>query len=218
MQFESNLSNKYSRFCIALVISLILPTMFATNCIAASDKAYRKETKTKSHNFDDTSSKSIPILMAASPRVSPAALNLVKKYEGFRSYAYIDTSGLPVIGYGQSKLNGKRVRMGQKVSRAKADAELERELYHIQKIVLANVRVKLNPNQLAALTSLVYNAGTRVVTRSTLARKLNAGNYAGAANEFLRWNKAYKKGKLVAFPGLTRRRQAERQLFLTPYK
>lgn len=218
MQFKSSNANRYVRSFVTLAIALYLPTMFAANSFAASDKAYRKETKTKPINFENISLNSTPILIASAPHVNPAALNLVKSYEGFRSYAYRDTNGLPVIGYGQSKLNGKRVYMGQKVSQAKADAELAKELYHIQKIVLANVRVKLNPNQLAALTSLVYNAGTRVVTRSTLIRKLNAGNYTGAANEFLRWNKAHKRGKLVAYPGLTKRRQAERQLFLTPYK
>ena len=106
--------------------------------------------------------------------------------------------------------------MGQWISKSDADAELAKELYLIQRTVKSHVKVKLTPNQLGALTSLAYNAGMRVVTSSTLARKLNAGNYAGAANEFVRWNKANKGGKLVPFAGLTRRRQAERSLFLTP--
>ncbi|MGD1919009.1 MAG: lysozyme, partial [Pleurocapsa sp.] len=136
-------------------------------------------------------------------QVLPATINLVKQYEGFRSYAYIDTSGLPVIGYGQSKINGKTVRMGQYITQAHADAALAKELYHIQNLVLANVKVELTPHQLGALTSLVYNAGTRVIKQSTLSRKLNAGDYEGAAAEFLRWNKANQGGKLVAMPGLT---------------
>lgn len=150
-------------------------------------------------------------------QVLPATINLVKQYEGFRSYAYIDTSGLPVIGYGQSKINGKTVRMGQYITQAQADAALAKELYHIQKLVLANVKVELTPHQLGALTSLVYNAGTRVIKQSTLSRKLNAGNYQGAAAEFLRWNKANQGGRLVAMPGLTKRRAAEKNMFLTSY-
>ena len=150
-------------------------------------------------------------------QVLPATINLVKQYEGFRSYAYIDTSGLPVIGYGQSKINGKTVRMGQYISQAQADTALVKELYHIQRLVLANVKVDLNPNQLGALTSLVYNAGARVVKQSTLSRKLNAGDYEGAAQEFVRWNKANQGGRLVALPGLTKRRIAEKKMFLTPY-
>ena len=161
-----------------------------------------------------------PVLLdnaiASTPRVSAATINLVKTHEGFSAKAYIDTSGLPVIGYGQTFVRGKRVKMGQWITKAEADRELARELYHIQRKVKSSVKVRLTPNQLGALTSLAYNAGMRVITNSTLARKLNAGNYAGAANEFVRWNKANKGGKLVPFAGLTRRRQAERQLFLTP--
>lgn len=161
-----------------------------------------------------------PVLLnnaiASTPSVSAATINLVKQHEGFSAKAYIDTSGLPVIGYGQTRVRGKRVKMGQWISKSEADAELVKELYLIQRTVKSHVRVKLTPNQLGALTSFAYNAGMRVVTSSTLARKLNAGNYAGAANEFVRWNKANKGGKLVPFAGLTRRRQAERALFLTP--
>ena len=76
----------------------------------------------------------------------------------------------------------------------------------------------MNPNQLGALTSLVYNAGTRILTDSTLIRKLNGGDYAGAAREFPRWNKANQGGQLVVFSGLTKRRLAEQQLFLAPYQ
>ena len=155
--------------------------------------------------------------MASNHKLLASTIDLVKQHEGFRSYAYIDTSGLPVIGYGQTRINGRTVRMGQYITRAQADAALEKELYHIQSLVLAHVKVKLTPHQLGALTSLVYNAGTRVIKQSTLSRKLNAGDYAGAAREFPRWNKANQGGRLVALPGLTRRRIAEQNLFLTPY-
>ncbi len=152
-----------------------------------------------------------------SDRVLPATINLVKEHEGFRSSAYIDTSGLPVIGYGQSKINGQTVRMGQYISQTQADTALAQELHYVQRLVLASVQVKLTPHQLGALTSLVYNAGTRVIKQSTLSRKLNAGDYQGAAQEFVRWNKANQGGMLVAMPGLTKRRVAEQNMFLTPY-
>ena len=71
---------------------------------------------------------------------------------------------------------------------------------------------------MGALTSFVYNAGMRIVTNSTLIRKLNAGDYSGAAREFPRWNKANKGGRLVVYSGLTRRRLAEQQLFLSDYE
>ncbi len=154
-------------------------------------------------------------VIASKLPVLPEVVNLVKNFEGFRASAYIDTSGLPVIGYGQTRINGKTVRLGQYITQAQADVALEQELYHIQRLVKTKVKVELNPYQLGALSSLVYNAGTIVITNSTLARKLNAGDYAGAAKEFPRWNKANQGGKLVVFPGLTKRRLAEQKLFLT---
>ena len=206
------INNYYSRLLVALGAFLIIPTAFSSAVIAANNQSHIQENQITNVSF------SLNNAIAAAPRVSPVAINLVKQYEGFRSYAYIDTNGLPVIGYGQSIIRGRKVRMGQYISRAEADAELAKELHRLQGFVASKVKVKLNPNQLAALTSLAYNAGIRVVTKSTLARKLNAGNYAGAANEILRWNKAHQGGKLVPLAGLIRRRQAERQLFLTPYK
>ena len=163
------------------------------------------------------SSSSSNQLLARLP-VVPQAIELVKRFEGFRSYSYIDSSGLPVIGYGQTRVNGTTVRMGQFITPALANAALEQELINIQRSVLAHVKVDLNPHQLGALTSLVYNAGVVIVKDSTLIRKLNAGDYAGAAREFPRWNKANLGGALVVYPGLTKRRLAEQQLFSTPYK
>lgn len=85
--------------------------------------------------------------MASRLPVLTKTINLVKQYEGFKAQAYIDTSGLPVIGYGQSRINGKPVRIGQYITKAQADAALQRELYHIQQLVLAHVKVDLNPYQ-----------------------------------------------------------------------
>jgi lysozyme len=150
--------------------------------------------------------------------VIPEAVNLVKNFEGFRSSAYIDTSGLPVIGYGQTEVNGSTVTLGQYITQSQADTALEQELYHIQQLVLSHVKVDLNPYQLGALTSLVYNAGAVILKDSTLIRKLNAGDYIGAAEEFIRWNKANQGGNLVVYSGLTKRRLAEQKLFLAPYR
>lgn len=185
--------------------------MFVSPSVATTasqnNKIFVKESPIKKTNLDKA-------IAHHTPPVRKTTINLVKRYEGFRSNAYMDTHGLPVIGYGQSKINGKRVRMGHYVSRAKADAELARELYQIQRLVLSRVKVRLTPNQLSALTSLVYNAGSGILTKSTLIRKLNAGDYAGAAREFPRWNKAHQGGRLVPLAGLTKRRLAEQRLFL----
>lgn len=207
-----NMNNYYCRFLAVSGTLLITSISFSLASIATGTNTNIKDYE--SNNTDIELNNTIATLGG----VNAATLNLVKQHEGFRSYAYIDTSGYPVIGYGQSRIRGRKVRMGQRISRAEADAELARELYQIQRIVRSKVKVQLNPNQIGALTSLVYNAGTRILTNSTLIRKLNAGNYEGAANEMLRWNKAHQGGRLVPLAGLTRRRQAERQLFLTPHK
>ena len=213
MRFNTALLNQKYRL-LTFTTALVAPFVVASSCIGAESISQRNISPNAAGALKPPTS-----IIASNPsdvRLLPATINLVKQHEGFRSYAYIDTSGLPVIGYGQTKIHGKTVQMGQYVTQAQADAALAQELYHIQRIVQSKVRVKLTPNQLGALTSLVYNAGTRVITTSTLSRKLNAGDYAGAAKEFPRWNKANQGGRLVALPGLTKRRLAEQKLFLTP--
>ena len=214
MTFNTFFFNQKCRL-LSFTTVFIAPFVVASSCLGTENVSYSSILPNAISEINDISSK----MIASNPndvQLLPATINLVKQYEGFRSYAYIDTSGLPVIGYGLSKINGKTVTMGQYVTQAQADAALAQELYYIQRLVLSKVRVKLTPNQLGALTSLVYNAGTGAITNSTLGRKLNAGDYAGAAREFPRWNKANQGGRLVAFPGLTKRRLAEQKMFLTP--
>ncbi len=142
------------------------------------------------------------------------ALKIIQEFEGFREQAYIDTDGTPVIGYGLSKVDGRKIQLGDRISVTKADAALRKQVLHLQEQIKSMVKVKLNSNQLSALISFAFNVGIHGVKRSTLLKKLNAGDYVGAANEFPRWNKAHVRGQLVPLAGLTRRREAEKQLFL----
>lgn len=146
--------------------------------------------------------------------VSPVALDLIKEFEGFEEQAYIDTDGTAVIGYGLSTIAGQPVQIGDRISSGEADAALEAQLQEIQRELKRNIKVKLSDRQLSAVASLSFNVGVNQVGESTLVRKINAGDHGGAANEFLRWDKANIGGAMVQVPGLTRRRQAERQLFL----
>ena len=205
MFLENRFINKSPRY---LAILLLCSTSFISKPIVAKAEQNKIETIDLASNQNE--------IAAANFHVLPATLDLIKQHEGFRSYAYIDSNGLPVIGYGQSRINGRAVTMGQYITQAEADAALAIELEQIQRLVLNTVKVDLNAHQLGALTSLVYNAGPRVITQSTLSRKLNSGDYAGAALEFPRWNKAHQGGRLVVFPGLTTRRINEQKLFLTP--
>ena len=217
MFFNSTNSRILSNSAIVLGLSLLLPNTITNSSLveAAELHSDRVQSGLVNNTKDIKSNQNI---IASNVAALPTTINLVKEFEGFSAQAYLDTNGLPVLGYGQTKINGKTVRMGQYITQAEADVALQQELDRLQNVVLSHVKVDLNPHQLSALTSLVYNAGMRIVTNSTLIRKLNAGDYAGAAQEFPRWNKADKGGRLVAFPGLTRRRIAEQQLFLTPYQ
>ena len=222
MLLKSSIISKYCHSAIILGMALTSPSVIALSSQAASEfdknkygsKAFKLDNINPDNALKTANKESI---IASNFQVLPTTINLVKQFEGFRSSAYIDTSGLPVIGYGQTTINGRTVTMGQYITQAQANAALKQELQHIQSLVLTHVQVKLNPHQLGALTSLVYNTGIGILTNSTLIRKLNAGDYAGAAREFPRWNKANQGGRLIVFPGLTRRRLEEQKLFLTPY-
>lgn len=140
---------------------------------------------------------------------------LIKKFEGCRLAAYPDpgTGGDPwTIGYGWTHpVDGKPVRPGMTIDEVTADRLLKTGLVGYENDVLKVVRVKLTQGQFDALVSFAYNVGSRALSTSALLKKLNTGDYAGAADEFLRWNKA--GGKVLN--GLTRRREAERALFLS---
>lgn len=157
-----------------------------------------------------------PIKQKPQPKPIPEiAVNLIKEFEGFKDYAYIDTDGTPVIGYGLSRIGGVPVQIGDRISPSQADVALNAHLQEIQQELDKVVKVKLSDRQFSALASISFNVGVGAIKSSTLLRKINAQDYAGAADEFLRWDKANLRGRLVQMPGLARRRSAERELFLS---
>lgn len=145
-------------------------------------------------------------------RVSNNGLNLIKGFEGCRLAAYQDSVGVWTIGYGWTQaVDGKPVAKGMTITQQKADDLLKQGVIQYESGVHGLVTVQLNQNQFDALVDFTYNLGVNALKGSTLLKKLNAGDYAGAANEFPKWNKA--GGKELA--GLTRRREAEKSLFLS---
>lgn len=148
-------------------------------------------------------------------QTSDKGIALIKQFEGCKLTAYPDpgTGGAPwTIGYGWTQpVDGKPVRPGMTIDQATADRLLKTGLVSYENDVSRLVKVKLSQGQFDALVSFTYNLGSRSLSTSTLLSKLNAGDYAGAADEFPRWNKA--GGKILN--GLTRRREAERALFLS---
>lgn len=140
---------------------------------------------------------------------SQVGINLIKEFEGFRTNAYPDpaTGGAPwTIGYGTTK----GVKKGMVVTQAQAEALLREDVKAFEEAVRKAVKVPLTQNQFDALVSFTYNVGPSNMSSSTLIKLVNLKEYKSAAEQFLRWNKA--AGKVMA--GLTRRRQAERKLFL----
>lgn len=148
-------------------------------------------------------------------QTSHEGIALIKGFEGCRLTAYPDpgTGGAPwTIGYGWTHpIDGKPVKPGMTIDQETADRLLKTGLVSYENDVLKLVRVKLTKGQFDALVSFAYNVGSRALSTSTLLKKLNSGDIKGAADEFLRWNKA--GGKVLN--GLTRRREAERALFLS---
>jgi lysozyme len=134
----------------------------------------------------------------------------IKGYEGCELHAYPDpaTGGAPwTIGYGAT---GPGITKGTVWTQEQADMDLRARVVSLGAFVDSIVKIVITDEQKAALISFAYNVGKGALKGSTLLRKLNAGDVEGAANEFLRWNKA--AGKVMA--GLTKRRDGERALFL----
>lgn len=153
-------------------------------------------------------------------KISNNGLNLIKTYEGLELTAYPDpgTGGAPwTIGYGHT---GPEVHAGLVWTKQQAEQALVSDVTQFERDVTSLVKVQINQNQFDALVSFAYNCGSDIdaddiaegLGDSTLLKKLNAGDYDGAANEFPKWNKS--GGKVMS--GLTKRRNAERSLFLTP--
>lgn len=144
-------------------------------------------------------------------KTSQSGINLIKEFEGKRLKAYDDGVGVWTIGFGTIKYpNGVRVKKGDTCTEPQAESYLRNDLVKFENAINRLVKVPLNQNQFDALASFTYNLGETNLSNSTLLRKLNAKDYNGAANEFLKWNRA--GGKVMN--GLTRRREAERNLFL----
>ena len=140
--------------------------------------------------------------------IGKQGLDLIKRFEGLELDAYMPTPiDVPTIGYGHTKT----AKMGMKITERGAEELLKQDLAWVEKAVNKHATVPLTQPQYDALCSFVYNLGATNFRRSTLLKRLNEGKYVEAADELLRWNKQGKK----VLRGLTRRREAERALFMS---
>ena len=139
-------------------------------------------------------------------------LNLIKAYEGLRMSAYYTPDEEWTVGYGHRT----SARHGMSVTEGDAVQLLQDDVKPLESVIRDTVRAPLNQNEHDALVSLLFNIGEENFKRSTVLRKLNAGDKLGAAQAFEKWTKAKINGELVTLDGLVRRRAAEKSLFLMP--
>lgn len=143
--------------------------------------------------------------------VSRRGVDLVARFEGFKSCPYRDAVGTWTVGYGHTE---GVTRSSKCISRRRARRLLRREL---NRKYLPAVRAlptfrRLNQHQVDALVSFVYNVGPGGIAADTqVGKALRSGHFGVAARHLLDWDRA--GGKTLA--GLTRRREAERHLFLS---
>ncbi len=138
------------------------------------------------------------------------ATDFIKSAEGLRLKAYQDGAGVWTIGYGHT---GPGVREGLEISRERAEELMQEDMGWALKLIKITVRVPLSDGQHAAVTSLAFNIGPGEWRRSTILRRLNAGDMPGAAREFPRWNKITVGGRKIISAGLANRRARERAMF-----
>ncbi|SAL03172.1 lysozyme [Caballeronia fortuita] len=146
---------------------------------------------------------------------SQSCVDRIKATEELRLVGYLCPAGVPTDGWGHT---GPEVRVGRQITLATAQANFDGDLYRkAEQPILNSVKVPLNQNQFDALVSLVFNIGAGNFASSTLLQKLNNRDYAGAAGQFLVWNKVRDPHtkQLVVSNGLSARRAAEKATFET---
>lgn len=132
----------------------------------------------------------------------------LKEHEGKRNKAYLDPVGIPTICYGHT---GPDVRMGMSLSDKQCEELLIKDLWVHDRAMHRCVKIEMTRGQHDAVLDTFFNVGPGKMCKSTLVRKLNAGDFSGAYREFPKWK--YAAGK--ALPGLVRRRKDAQEMFLS---
>jgi lysozyme len=166
-------------------------------------------------------------------KINQEGINLIKAFEGILDGnpatvnldPYLCPAGYWTVGWGHvvrdrlgNMIQGKKKELIARhwvpggITMVQAEKLLQMDLYDYEQFVIKLAKVPLNENQFSALVSFCFNLGPGNLEKSTLLKKLNKGNYEGAAEEFKFWINA--NGRPLA--GLERRRKAEKELFLKP--
>ncbi len=140
--------------------------------------------------------------------MSTKASDLIKQFEGLKLKAYLDSVGIPTIGYGAT---GKDIQLGLTWTQQQADDDLAERLRTLTDMLLPSLGAKPTEGELTAMLSLAYNIGIGAFKSSTLLKKFNVfADKTDVAAEFLRWHKAGGK----RLDGLLARRIKELTIFL----
>ena len=145
-------------------------------------------------------------------QATKAAIELIKRFEGFRRRAAELPDGSWTIGYGHTRT----ARRGAEITEADADALLIYDLSAVVKAINEWVFSPLTQNQFDALAAFVFNIGLPNFRRSSVLRRLNEGTHLQAACAMEMWRTADFEGERIVIDALVRRRSAEMALFLTP--
>ncbi len=145
------------------------------------------------------------VMTACAGGVIAGALVLIPAYEGVRYEPYKDVAGVLTVCYGHT---GSDIQLGKLYSDAECNALLHDDLTKVRRAVDPMIKVPIDDNTRVAIYSFVYNVGPGAFSRSTMLRKLNAGDIAGACDEMKRWT--YAGGK--QWQGLINRRETERAI------
>ncbi|WP_336488267.1 lysozyme [Methylobacterium nigriterrae] len=142
--------------------------------------------------------------MASSAIMTPLGIAALKSREGVRLKAYLDSVGVPTIGYGHTK----GVQVGQTITQAQADLFFLEDLASHALPILSCIKVPVADHEQDALISIAFNIGVNGFKGSTFLRLLNAGDRSGCGSAIMAWK---KPSEIIS------RREAERDQFLTPY-
>lgn len=138
--------------------------------------------------------------------LSPLGTDLIKKWEGTKQQAYLDSVGVPTICTGSTR----NVYLGQYATLGECESRLKEDSTYAGKAIARLVKVKLTQEQYDALVSLTFNIGEGNFAKSTLLNRLNSNQCYAAGLQFNRW--VYAGGKRLN--GLVKRRAEESALFL----
>ena len=142
--------------------------------------------------------------------IPESTAQMIAGFEGFRDKTYKDIAGNATVFFGH------KLAAGESIAGLNPMTVLMSDIGKALAAVHQLVKVHISKNQESALADFVFNLGAKNLANSTLLRKLNAGDYAGAADQFQYWNHAFVNGHLASVKALTDRRSAESQLFRTP--